>query len=200
MIERYSLSDMAAIWSEKSKLDKWLAVEIAACEAWSSLGVVPEPDLIKIRRAAYDFNRVQEIFERTHHDMTAFLASVAESLGDESRFVHIGLTSSDVMDTATALQLVESCDIIARDLERLDGVLRDLAQRHKFTVMVGRTHGVHAEPITFGLKLAGWVAEMRRNANRLAGAKADIAVGKISGPVGTHASVPPSIEDAVCAK
>ncbi|TAK35177.1 MAG: adenylosuccinate lyase [Chloroflexota bacterium] len=200
MIERYTLPDMAAIWSEKSKLDKWLAVEIAACEGWAALGVVPESDLAKIRKAHFDLARVEEIFERTHHDMTAFLASVAESLGEESRFVHMGMTSSDVMDTATALQLVDSCDIIARDLERLDVVLRDLAQRHKYTVMVGRTHGVHAEPITFGLKLAGWVAENGRNQERLRAARAAIAVGKMSGAVGTYATIPPAVEEHAMAR
>src|SRR3990172_1648933 len=142
MIERYTLPDMAAIWSEKSKLDKWLAVEVAACEGWAALGVVPEADLVKIRTAHCDMGRVQEIFERTHHDMTAFLASVAESLGDESRFVHMGLTSSDVLDTALALQLVEACDLVETDIRTVISDLGCLAHRHKYTIMVGRTHGV----------------------------------------------------------
>ena len=199
MIERYSRPRMKKVWSDESKFDKWLKVEIAACEAWAEQGAIPQEAIPKIREARCDLKRMDEILKETHHDVTAFLKSVSESLGDESRFIHLGLTSSDIMDTALALQLVESADILAKDIDELAAVIKKQALEHKHTIMMGRTHGVHAEPITFGLKLAIWVEEMKRNAHRLDEARKMIAVGKISGAVGTHATVPPKVEEIACA-
>jgi adenylosuccinate lyase len=200
MIERYSRSRMKKIWSDKNKFDQWLRVEIAACEAWAELGEIPREDIVKIRKASYNLNRIAEFLKVTHHDMTAFLSSVAESLGTESRFIHLGLTSSDVMDTALSLQLTQAADILTKDVAELISVLENKAVEHKYTIMMGRTHGVHAEPITFGLKMALWTEEMKRNAQRLAEAKKNISVGKISGAVGTYATVPPQVEKIACAK
>ena len=200
MIERYSRPQMKKAWSEESKFDKWLKVELAVCEAWAELGVIPAEDIPKIRSARYDLGRIGEILEETRHDMTAFLGAVAESLGAESRFIHLGLTSSDVMDTALSLQLVEAADLLAEDISALIGVLKERAVEHKDTLTMGRTHGVHAEPTTFGLKMALWVEEMKRNQGRLAEARKGVAVGKISGAVGTYATVPPAVERAACAK
>ncbi|TET40108.1 MAG: adenylosuccinate lyase [Dehalococcoidia bacterium] len=200
MIERYSRPQMKKVWADESKFDKWLQVEIAVCEAWAELGAIPKEAIPNIREARYDLGRIDEILKVTHHDMTAFLRSVAESLGEESRFIHLGLTSSDIMDTALSLQLVEAADLLAQDIAKLIEVLQEKAIEHKQTMMIGRTHGVHAEPTTFGLKLALWVEEMKRNAQRLAEARKAIAVGKISGAVGTYASVPPEVEKAACAK
>ena len=200
MIERYSRPQMKKAWSEESKFDKWLKVEIAVCEAWAELGVIPAEDIPKIRSARYDLGRIGEILEETRHDMPAFLGAVAESLGAESRFIHLGLTSSDIMDTALSLQLVEAADLLAEDISALIGVLKERAVEHKDTLTMGRTHGVHAEPTTFGLKLALWVEEMKRNQGRLAEARKGVAVGKISGAVGTYATVPPAVERAACAK
>jgi len=200
MIERYSRPAMKKIWSEENKFDKWLTVEIAACEAWTELGIIPEHDMARIRKACFDPGRFEETLKTTHHDMTAFLDSVAQSLGEESRFVHLGLTSSDVMDTALSLQMVEAADLLLADLAGLIGVMWQKAVQHKHTVMIGRTHGVHAEPITFGLKIAIWVEEMRRHSHRLSDARTGIAVGKISGAVGTYATVPPEIEVKTCSR
>lgn len=198
MIERYSLAEMKRVWSDERKFDLWLKVEIAVCEAWSDLGRIPAEDMSRIRNARCDLNRMAEILRVTHHDVTAFLAAVAESLGPESRFVHLGLTSSDVMDTALALQLKEAGEILQRDVRELMRVLRSRAIEHKRTLMMGRTHGVHAEPMTFGLKLALWLKEMERNAERLSRATAVVSVGKISGAVGTHATVPLEVEESAC--
>ena len=200
MIERYSRLAMKKVWSDDAKLSKWLQVEIAVCEAWVELGVIPKKAMARIRKARFDQERFEEILKTTHHDVTAFLGSVAESLGEESRFVHLGLTSSDVMDTALSLQLLESAGLLERDIADLLVVLREKAVEHKYTLMIGRTHGVHAEPITFGLKMALWVEEMKRNAQRLAEAKKAVGVGKISGAVGTYATVPPEVEEKACAK
>ena len=200
MIERYSRPQMKKIWADKNKFDKWLQIEIATCEAWAALGAIPEEALSKIRTAGYDLERIAEHLKVTHHDMTAFLRSVSESLGDESRFIHLGLTSYDIMDTALSLQLVEAANLLAEDIDKLIAVLEEQAVTHKYTIIIGRTHGVHAEPTTFGLKLALWVEEMKRNAQRLMEAKKAIAVGKLSGVVGTYATVPPEIEERVCAK
>ncbi len=200
MIPKYSLPEMSKIWSEENKMDKWLAVEIAVCEGWAELGVVPREALESIRKARYDLKRIEEIMAVSHHDVISFLRSVAESLGEESRFIHLGLTSSDVIDTALSLQLLDAVALVRRDLEKLEGVLARQAVAHKDTVMIGRTHGIHAEPTTFGFKLAGWVAETRRNLKRLEDAREQVAVGKISGAVGTHANVPPPVEEYVCAK
>jgi adenylosuccinate lyase len=200
MIERYSRPDMKRIWSDENKFSKWLDIEIAVCDSWAEVGVIPRNAIPKIKMAKCNLKRMEEILEETRHDMTAFLGSVAESVGEESRYIHLGLTSSDVMDTATSLQLVEASDILIQDVKELIGVLAQRAIEHKFTLMMGRTHGVHAEPITFGLKLALWVSEMRRNLYRLTEAKKVISVGKISGAVGTYATVTPEIEQKTCYK
>ena len=200
MIERYSRPQMKKIWSDKNKFDQWLKVEIAVCEAWAKLGEIPREEIAKIRKASYNLNRVAEFLKVTHHDMTAFLNSVAESLGTESRFIHLGLTSSDVMDTALGLQLTQAADILAKDVAELISVLESKAVEHKYTIMMGRTHGVHAEPTTLGLKIALWTEEMKRNAQRLAEARKNISVGKISGAVGTYATVPPQVEKIACAR
>ena len=198
MIERYSRPQMKGIWSEGNKFDLWLRVEIAVCQAWAELGEIPKETMPKIRKASYKLERIAEFLKVTHHDMTAFLKSVSESLGEESRFVHLGLTSSDVMDTALGLQLKEACDVLEQDITELVAVLQNKAIEHKHTVMVGRTHGVHAEPTTFGLKMALWAEEMKRNAQRLREAKRIISVGKISGAVGTYATVSPEVERIAC--
>jgi adenylosuccinate lyase len=200
MIERYSRLEMKRVWSDDNKFTKWLDVEIAVCDAWAELGVIPRQAITKIKLAKCNLKRMDEILQETRHDMTAFLGSVAESLGNESRFIHLGLTSSDVMDTSTSLQLVEASDILIQDVKELTAVLAQRAIEHKYTTMIGRTHGVHAEPTTFGLKLALWVEEMRRNLHRLAEAKKVISVGKISGAVGTYATVPPEVEQKACRK
>ncbi len=200
MIERYSRPQMKEVWSDENKFNKWLEVEIAVCEAWAELGVIPREAVPKIKLARVNIKRMEKILKETHHDVTAFLGSVSESLGDESRFVHLGLTSSDVIDTALSLQLVEATEIVSRDIKELISVLAGKAIEHKYTVMIGRTHGVHAEPVSFGLKLALWVEEMRRNLQRLVEAKRVIAVGKISGAVGTYATLSPEVEQKACAR
>jgi len=200
MIERYSRPQMKKIWSDENKFDQWLKVEIAVCEAWAELGEIPREDIVKIRKASCNLKRVAEFLKVTHHDMTAFLNSVAESLGTESRFIHLGLTSSDVMDTALSLQLTQAAHILTKDVAELISVMENKAVEHQYTIMMGRTHGVHAEPTTFGLKMALWTEEMKRNSQRLAEAAKSISVGKISGAVGTYASVPPQIEKIACAK
>ena len=198
MIDRYSRPKMKQVWSEGSKYDKWLAVELAVCEAWAEERVIPQADMAKLRHARYNLQRIEEIFQRTRHDMTAFTRSITEGLGEEGRWIHLGLTSSDVMDTALSLQLVEAADLLLEDMDALADVLKTLAQEHKHTLMMGRTHGVHAEPTTFGLKLALWLDEVRRQRERLVEARKSIAVGKVSGAVGTHATVSPSVEERVC--
>jgi adenylosuccinate lyase len=200
MIERYSRPEMKRVWSDENKYAKWLDVEIAVCDAWAERGVIPRQALAKIKLAKCNLKRMEEILRETRHDMTAFLGSVAESLGEESRFIHLGLTSSDVWDTATSLQLVEATDILVQDVKELIATVAQRAIEHKYTVTIGRTHGVHAEPTTFGLKLALWIEEMRRNLHRLSESKKAIAVGKISGAVGTYATVPPEVEQKACRK
>ncbi|MBI4304657.1 MAG: adenylosuccinate lyase [Chloroflexi bacterium] len=198
MIERYSRPQMKKIWSDENKFAKWLDVEIAACEAWADLGVVPREAVPKIKLARVNLKRMEEILKETHHDVTAFLAAVAESLGKESRFIHLGLTSSDVMDTALSLQLIEAGELLNRDIKEVIATLAEQAIKHKYTVMMGRTHGVHAEPTSFGLKLALWVDEMTRSQYRLTEARKIISFGKISGAVGTYATVPPDVEQKAC--
>ena len=198
MIERYSRPEMSKVWSEENKYGKWLQVEIAACEAWSELGTVPKEALPEIKRAKFDIDRLNEIMVETHHDVTAFLKAVGETIGPEGRYIHYGLTSSDIVDTGLSLQLVAASDILINGVNELTKVIEVQAKKHKKTVMVGRTHGVHAEPTTFGLKMALWVSEMRRNMDRLAQAKDIVSVGKISGAVGTYATVPPKVEELVC--
>jgi adenylosuccinate lyase len=200
MIERYSRPRMKKVWSDENKFARWIEVEIAVCEVWAELGVVPKSAIPKIKKARVDLKRMAEILKETHHDMTAFLRAVAESLGDESRFIHFGLTSSDVMDTALSLQMVAAADLLDDDIQELISVLSDMALKYKYTPMIGRTHGVHAEPISFGLKLALWVEEMKRNRQRLEEARKVMAVGKISGAVGTYATLAPEVEVKTCAR
>jgi len=199
MIERYSFPEMAAIWSARHKMDTWLAVERQVCEAWARAGVIPQAAMVKIRQAGYNAERMQDIERETHHDLLSFLRSIQEQLGPEGRFLHLGITSSDVLDTALALQIKEAGALVQAALAGLIGVVAHQALEHKYTLMAGRSHGIHAEPLTFGLKLALWVEELRRQHARLAEALAQIAVGAISGAVGTHATVPPQIELEVCA-
>ena len=200
MIERYSRPEMKKVWSDENKYSKWLDVEIAVCDAWAEVGAIPRKAIPKIKMAKYNIKRMEEILKETRHDMTAFLGSVAESIGEESRYIHLGLTSSDVIDTATSLQLVEASNILIRDIKEFTAILAQRAIEHKYTLMIGRTHGVHAEPISFGLKLALWLEEMRRNLYRLTEAKKVISIGKISGAVGTYATVTPEVEQKACRK
>ena len=192
---------MARVWSEENKFASWLRVEVAAVQAWADMGVVPREaaDLIA-RNAAFRIEDVDRYEREMHHDLNSFLRSVSDSLGEESRWVHLGLTSYDTEDPATALRLVESADILLEDLRLLDAAIAKRAIEHKDTLMMGRSHGMHAEPITFGLKLLNWLDEVRRDIVRLEAAKTDMAVGKLSGPVGSHATVPPELEDRVCAR
>ena len=200
MIDRYSRPRMKAVWSDENKYGKWLQVELAVCEAWTEAGVIPSEDMEALRHARYNHSRMEKIFERTRHDVTAFLQSVTEGLGDEGRWLHLGMTSSDMLDTALSLQMVEAGQILKEDLEALSEAVKVQALAHKDTPMMGRTHGVHAEPITFGLKLALWWDEVRRNGQRLDQAIETIRVGKISGAVGTHATIPPDVEEKVCGR
>jgi len=200
MIERYSRPKMKSVWSDENKFNKWLEVEIAVCEAWAELGVIPREAVPKIKLARINLKRMEEILKETHHDVTAFLGSVATSLGNESRFIHLGLTSSDVIDTALSLQLIEAIEILSQDIKELISVLAQQAIKHKYTAMIGRTHGIHAEPLSFGLKLALWTEEMKRHRQRLAAAKRAIIVGKISGAVGTYATLLPELEEKACAR
>jgi adenylosuccinate lyase len=198
LIERYTRPEMGAIWSERRKIDGWLAVEKAVCEAWHRRGRIPDSAMPAIRSATCDLDRMRLIEREVDHDLIAFLRATGESVGAESRFIHIGLTSSDVVDTALALQTRDAADVILAELDELIAVVSRQATDHRDTLIVGRTHGMHAEPTTFGLKLAVWYDELRRQRRRLGLAREDIAVGKISGAVGTHAHVPPSLEEEVC--
>jgi len=198
MIERYSLPEMVAIWAATHKTDTWLQVELLVCEGWAREGVIPQDAMEKIRAARYNPQRMQEIEQETHHDIISFLRSIQEQLGPEGRFIHLGLTSSDVLDTGLAVQLKEAGALLSKSLAELVETVAQEAVRYKYTLMVGRTHGIHAEPITFGLKLALWVDELRRGQQRLAAALEQVTAGKISGAVGTHATVPPQIEEFVC--
>ena len=200
MIERYSLPEMAAIWSPMHKADKWLQVELLVCEGWAREGVIPQDAIEKLRQARYNAQRMQEIEQETHHDVISFLRSIQEQLGPEGRFIHLGLTSSDVLDTGLAVQIKEAGQLLVESLAQLIDAVAQAAREHKYTLMTGRTHGIHAEPITFGLKLALWVDELRRHSQRLTAALEQVAVGKISGAVGTHATIPPQIEEFVCAQ
>src|SRR5437667_1678510 len=189
---------MAAICSPAAKTDKWWQVELLVCEGWAREGVIPQEAMEKIRQASYNAERMQEIEQETHHDVISFLRSIQEQLGPEGRFIHLGLTSSDVLDTGLAVQLKEAGELLIKSISELLETVTQAAVRYKYTLMVGRTHGIHAEPITFGLKLALWVDELRRGQQRLDAALDQVMVGKISGAVGTHASVPPRIEEFVC--
>ncbi|QGQ44135.1 adenylosuccinate lyase [Metabacillus sediminilitoris] len=201
MIERYSRPEMSAIWTEENKFKAWLEVEILACEAWAELGVIPKEDVALLRKnASFDVNRINEIELETRHDVVAFTRAVSETLGEERKWVHYGLTSTDVVDTALSYLLKQANDILLKDIENFIQILKDKAQEHKYTVMMGRTHGVHAEPTTFGLKMALWYEEMKRNLDRFKRAAAGVEFGKISGAVGTYANIDPFVEKYVCEK
>jgi len=201
MISRYTLPKMGSIWEEQNKLQKWLEVEILACEAQAELGNIPKEAVAEIKaKAKFDVDRVKEIEKEVHHDVVAFLTNVAENVGPSSRYIHYGMTSSDMLDTGLAVQLKEAADVLIENTKRSIKVLKKQAIKHKDTIMIGRSHGVHAEPITFGLKLALWYFEMKRNLKRLEAAKDTISYGKISGTVGTYANIDPFVEDYVCKK
>ncbi len=201
MIERYSPPAIRAVWADQHRFELFLRIEILACEAWARLGRIPEAALPKIRQASFDVDRIAEVEARVGHDVVAFLTVVNESIGQpEARYLHLGMTSQDLNDNAMAVQLVESSRIIARDLSTVREAAAELALRHRKTLMAGRTHGVVAEPTTFGFKVAGWVAELDRAAARLEEATHEIAVGRVSGAVGTHATVDPRVEEHVCAE
>jgi len=199
VIPRYTHPEMGRIWSDQHRYETWLLVETTAAEAMAAEGLVPAEAARDIReRGAVDVARVEEIEQATQHDVIAFTTAVAERVGPSARWLHFGMTSSDVIDTAQALQMRESCDLIVKDLENLGGAVRARAEEHRRTPMIGRTHGVHAEPMTFGLKLAVWYAEIGRDVERVRRARHTIAVGKLSGAVGTYAHLPPTIERDVC--
>ena len=199
MIPRYSRPEMNNIWTDSGMYDRWMAVELAVCEAWTEKGVIPNEDMELLRAAKYDPEIMAYEFERTKHDINSFIWSITPSLGKEGRWIHLGLTSNDVKDTALALQLRDASKILLVEIERFMAVLAIRAIEFKDTLQMGRSHGVHAEPITFGLKLALWYEEMGRNKSRMQSALEQISVGKISGAVGTHATVPLDVEEATCA-
>lgn len=201
MISRYTRPEMGAIWADENRYKAWLEVEIVACEAWAKLGVIPEEDVKKIReKASFDVQRILEIEQETRHDVVAFTRAVSETLGEERKWVHYGLTSTDVVDTALSYLLKQANEILERDIKNFIEILKNKAIEHKYTVMMGRTHGVHAEPTTFGLKLGLWYEEMKRNLERFQAAAEGVRVGKISGAVGTFANIDPFIEQYVCEK
>ncbi len=201
MIERYSRPEMRAIWTEENKFQAWLEVELAACEAWAELGHIPHEDTVALRRnAKFDIDRIYEIEQETRHDVIAFTRAVSESLGAERKWVHYGLTSTDVVDTALGYLLLQANKILKKDIENFIAILREQAIRYKDTPMMGRTHGVHAEPTTFGLKLALWHEEMKRNLERFERAADGVQYGKMSGAVGTYANIDPFVEQFVCGK
>ncbi|RAZ66074.1 adenylosuccinate lyase [Planococcus maitriensis] len=199
MIARYTRPEMGAIWTEENKYQAWLEVEILACEAWAEIGDIPKEDVAKIREnAGFSVDRILEIEEETRHDVVAFTRAVSETLGEERKWVHYGLTSTDVVDTALSYLLKQANEILRKDLTNFIDILANKAKEHKMTVMMGRTHGVHAEPTTFGLKLALWHEEMKRNLERFEAAAKSIETGKMSGAVGTYANIDPFVEEYVC--
>ncbi|WP_369901379.1 adenylosuccinate lyase [Bacillus manliponensis] len=201
MISRYTRPEMGAIWTEENKFKAWLEVEILACEAWAELGDIPKEDVKKIReRASFNIDRIYEIEKETRHDVVAFTRAVSETeaLGEERKWIHYGLTSTDVVDTALSYILKQANEILLKDLENFIEILANKAKEHKYTVMMGRTHGVHAEPTTFGLKLGLWYEEMKRNLERFKRAADTVRVGKLSGAVGTYANIDPFVEKYVC--
>ncbi|HEL6707208.1 TPA: adenylosuccinate lyase [Listeria monocytogenes] len=201
MLERYTRKEMGNIWTEQNRYQAWLEVEILACEAWAELGDIPKEDVAKIRaNAKFDVDRIHEIELETRHDVVAFTRSVSESLGAECKWVHYGLTSTDVVDTANSYLLKQANEILRKDLENFIAIIGEKAKEHKYTVTMGRTHGVHAEPTTFGLKLALWYEEMKRNLERFNFAADGVEFGKISGAVGTYANIDPFVEAYVCEK
>jgi adenylosuccinate lyase len=199
LIERYAPPAIRAVWSDQHKFELWLRIEVLVCEAWASLGRIPESALPKIRKGTFDATKIAEVESRVGHDVIAFLTVLNESIGQpEARYVHLGMTSQDLNDTAMAVQMVESARIIQRDLGSVREAAAELAIRHRRTLMAGRTHGIVAEPITFGFKVAGWVAELDRSIARLERATEEAAVGRVSGAVGTHATIDPRVEEHVC--
>lgn len=201
MISRYAREEMSGIWTEENQFNAWLDVELAACWAWAKIGVIPMDDVdVLYEKSAFKLDRIKEIEEQTRHDVVAFTRAVSESLGDEKKWIHYGLTSTDVVDTAWGVRLKQANAIIKKDLERIISVLAEKAKTHKYTVMMGRTHGIHAEPTTFGLKCALWYAEMKRNLERFEKDAADVEFGKLSGSVGTFANIPPEVEMYTCEK
>ena len=201
MIERYTLPEMGDIWTEKSKYQSWLDVELAACEANWKLGKIPDNAIKEIReKASFEPSRILEIEEEVRHDVIAFLTNVNEYVGDAGRYIHVGMTSSDVLDTGLALQLKESVALLIKEINVLKDIIRQKARENKKTIMIGRSHAIHGEPITFGFKLAGWLAETIRNQNRLEQLEKEISVGQISGAMGTYANTNPEIEQLACAQ
>ena len=201
MIARYTLPAMGQVWTDQNRYEAWLQVELAACRAWNKLGKIPDEELaLIVAKAGFDADRIDELEKEIKHDVIAFLTSVSEKVGPASRFIHLGLTSSDVLDTAYALLLCQSADLILEALDRLLAALKKRALEHKDTLMMGRSHGIHAEPVTFGLKLAGFYAEFQRDRERLLRARNAAGRGKISGAVGTYANVPPQVEEMVMAE
>jgi len=200
MISRYSRPEMARIWEPENKHGIWLRIEKLACEAYAELGLIPAESLEAIRKGSFSLKRMEELEATTQHDVIAFLTAVGETIGEDARFLHMGMTSSDVLDTGLAVQLRDAADLILDGLEGLLVEIGEKAFEHKNTLMIGRTHGVHAEPITFGLKMAVWYEEARRSRTRLRRAREGIAVGKLSGAVGTYATLPPEVESYVCDK
>ncbi|MFI5359777.1 MAG: adenylosuccinate lyase [Halanaerobiales bacterium] len=199
MIERYSLPEMVQIWSEENKYRIWLDIELAACRAWAKLGKIPERDLKKIEEnVRLDIERIREIEKVTRHDILAFVEGINESLGSESKYIHMGLTSNDVKDTALAIQMKQAGELILKELNRLRDKLAEEALLHKETIMIGRTHGVHGEPITWGLKLLIWHEEVKRHITRMEDVLKVVSIGKISGAVGTYASINPRVEELAC--
>ena len=199
MIERYTPPAIRAVWSDQHKYELWLRIEVLACEAWAALGRIPESALPKIRQGTFDATKIADVETRVGHDVIAFLTVLNESIGQpEARYVHLGMTSQDLNDTAMAVQMVESARIIGRDLAAVREATAELAIKHRRTLMAGRTHGIVAEPITFGFKVAGWVAELDRSIVRLETAAHDAAIGRVSGAVGTHATIDPRVEEHVC--
>ncbi|QGT98807.1 Adenylosuccinate lyase [Candidatus Syntrophocurvum alkaliphilum] len=199
MIARYTLPEMGAMWSEETKLNNWLKIEIAACEGWAKLGKIPKESVENIKQKAnFEVKRVKEIEAEVHHDVIAFLTNVAEYVGEDSKYIHLGMTSSDILDTGIAMQMRDSADLILDKLEKLKSKLEQQAIKHKYTMIIGRTHGVHGEPTTFGLKMALWYTEIERSIERLNNAKQVISYGAISGAVGNFAHLDPRVEEYVC--
>src|SRR5699024_8836570 len=199
MIERYTREEMAKIWTEENRFDAWLEVEILASEAWAELGIIPKEEVKNIRpNARIDVERIKEIEAETRHDVVAFTRQISETLGEEKKWVHYGLTSTDVVDTAQSYIIKQANEIIEKDLNHFIDILADKAREHKHTLMMGRTHGVHAEPTSFGIKMALWHQEMTRNLKRFKDVRQEIEVGKMSGAVGTFANIPPEVEEYVC--
>jgi adenylosuccinate lyase len=194
MIPRYTRPEMGRVWSDEHQLELWWRVELAVCEAWADLGAIPEEDMHVIRGATLQPERMAELFSATHHDVISFTRALGDQLGPAGRWIHLGLTSSDVKDTALSMQIQEAADVLADDLRKLEVALSEQAVRHKYTLMIGRTHGIQAEPTTFGHKLAVFVAQVRRDCQRLEAAREELRFGKISGAVGTHANVSAEVE------